>query len=71
MAKKKVDNIVQNEKNIMNAGGLSPNMASFLINDANKIVERNPNYPEEHFVADKGGTFTDLGNPFDYRNPHR
>ena len=37
--------------------------------DAQKLIDYN--YPEEHFVADKGGTFTDLGNPFDYRNPHR
>ena len=38
-----VDNTVQKEKNIMNAGGLSPNMASFLINDANKIMQSNKN----------------------------
>tara|TARA_B100000809_G_scaffold254964_1_gene292861 strand:- start:1269 stop:1973 length:705 start_codon:yes stop_codon:yes gene_type:complete len=32
---------------------------------------RDPNYPEEHFVANEGGTFIDLGNPWFYENPHR
>ena len=72
-----VDNTVQKERAIMDAGGLSPNMASFLINDANKIAKRNSNHPEVHTILDGGNRMTvkDLGQPpnLDVRknaNPH-
>jgi hypothetical protein len=74
--KKKVDkmipdNTVQKERAIMDAGGFSPNMAQFLINDANKIMNtnktetRNPNFPEVHYPLDKGERMIvkDLGQP--------
>jgi len=37
--------------------------------DAQKI--RDYNFPEVHTTATRGGTFTDLGNPMFYGNPHR
>ena len=65
-----VDDTVQKEKNIMNAGGLSPAMAQFLINDANKIIS---NAPQPQLTDNM--TIKDLGQPpnLDVRknaNPH-
>jgi len=50
------DNTVQKERAIMDAGGLSPNMASFLMQDA-KNINRNPNFPEVHYKLDRGKQF--------------
>ena len=43
------------------------------LDDVPKVQKKyfNPAVNEKVNVVDKGGTFTDLGNPFDYRNPHR
>jgi hypothetical protein len=57
------DNTVQKERAIINAGGLSPNMASFLMKDAQKIIDTKPawkpstidyNFPEVHYPLDRG-----------------
>ena len=75
-----VDDTVQKERAIMDAGGLSPAMASFLMQDAQNIINKEPpwkpstidyNFPEVHTTATRGGTFTNLGNPMFYGNPHR
>ena len=43
------------------------------VDDVAKVQKKyfNPAVNEQVNVVDRGGTFTDLGNPFDYRNPHR
>jgi len=61
------DNTVQKERAIINAGGLSPNMAEFLMKDAQNIINKKPawkpstidyNYPEVHYPLDKGKKMT-------------
>ena len=43
------------------------------VDDVAKVQKKyfNPAVNEKVNVVDRGGTFTDLGNPFNYRNPHR
>ena len=64
------DNTVQKERAIMDAGGLSPNMASFLMKDAQNIIS---NAPQPQLTDNM--TIKDLGQPpnLDVRkdkNPH-
>jgi len=46
------------EKSIMDAGGLSPALSNYLMQDAQSIASRNPNFPEEHFPLDDGSRMT-------------
>ena len=66
-----VDDTVQKERSIMDAGGLSPNMASFLMKDAQNIISNAP--PSVTTTRDWGepayqGGFT--GDTRKIANPH-
>ena len=74
--KKKVDKMIVDD-NVQKTRGFSPQMAQFLVNDANKIMNenktRNSNYPEEHFTPLKNENMEMYNLPWANRlnNPYK